>query len=69
MSESVEEDKPHLEDASTWPHSPLTEAHISGDESEGEGNDDLADWHSTPWHPKPAAVQLNTFAVSSSIMQ
>ncbi|KAK9966772.1 hypothetical protein ABG768_003864 [Culter alburnus] len=56
LSESVEEDKPHLEDGSTRPHSPLTQAHISGDESEGEGNDDPADWHSTPWHPKPAAL-------------
>uniref|UniRef100_A0A671SPR9 Ataxin-7-like protein 2 n=1 Tax=Sinocyclocheilus anshuiensis TaxID=1608454 RepID=A0A671SPR9_9TELE len=56
LSESLEEDKPHVEDGSTRPHSPLTQAHISGDESEGEGNDDLADWHSTPWHPKPAAL-------------
>uniref|UniRef100_A0A8C2KXU8 Ataxin 7-like 2a n=1 Tax=Cyprinus carpio TaxID=7962 RepID=A0A8C2KXU8_CYPCA len=56
LSESLEEDKPHVEDGSTWPYSPLTQAHISGDESEGEGNDDLADWHSTPWHPKPAAL-------------
>lgn len=56
LSESVEEDKPHLEEASTRPHSPLTPTHISGDESEAEGNDDLADWHSTPWHPKPAAL-------------
>ncbi|XP_052424738.1 ataxin-7-like protein 2a isoform X1 [Carassius gibelio] len=55
-SESVEEDKPHLEDASTRQHSPLTQTHVSGDESEAEGTDDLADWHSTPWHPKPAAL-------------
>ncbi|XP_016411914.1 ataxin-7-like, partial [Sinocyclocheilus rhinocerous] len=58
LSESVEEDKPQLEDASTRPHSPLTQAHISADESEGEGNDDPAVWHSTPWHPKPAALCL-----------
>ncbi|XP_073732328.1 ataxin-7-like protein 2a [Misgurnus anguillicaudatus] len=55
-SESVEDEKPHLDDGSTRSHSPLTQGNISGDESEAEGNDDTADWHSTPWHPKPAAI-------------
>ncbi|XP_005172962.2 ataxin-7-like protein 2a isoform X2 [Danio rerio] len=55
-SESIEEDKTHLEESSTRAHSPLTQAHISGDESEGETNEEPADWHSTPWHPKPAAL-------------
>ncbi|XP_051531460.1 ataxin-7-like protein 2 isoform X2 [Myxocyprinus asiaticus] len=67
LCESVEE-KPHPEEGSTWPLSPLTQGHISGDESEGDANDDPADWHSTPWHPKPAALcSFGSRAVGHSV--
>lgn len=77
VSDSIEDENPHLDDESAWPHSPLAQAHISGEESEAEANDDLADWHSTPWHPKPAAVcpniihgvaQLYSYYSSEAIM-
>ncbi|TRY94879.1 hypothetical protein DNTS_032980 [Danionella cerebrum] len=58
VSESIEEDKNHTDDGSTRTHSPLIQAHISGDESEADATEEMADLHSTPWHPKPAAVQL-----------
>ncbi|KAI5607093.1 ataxin-7-like protein 2 isoform X1 [Silurus asotus] len=51
-----EEERAVREEGVARASSPLTQGRISSDESEGEGNDDPADWHSSPWHPKPLAV-------------
>ncbi|XP_053508410.1 ataxin-7-like protein 2a isoform X1 [Ictalurus furcatus] len=57
LSENVPEDERVVrEEGVARASSPLTQCRISSDESEGEGNEEPADWHSSPWHPKPLAV-------------
>ncbi|KAG9260644.1 ataxin-7-like protein 2 [Astyanax mexicanus] len=56
LSESApEEEKAVREEGSARAPSPLTQGRISSDESEGEAAEEPADWHSSPWHPKPLA--------------
>ncbi|XP_076860693.1 ataxin-7-like protein 2a isoform X1 [Brachyhypopomus gauderio] len=56
VSESgPEEERATREEGDVQAASPLTQARISSEESEGEGVDHPVDCHSTPWHPKPLA--------------
>lgn len=55
-----EEERAVREEGVPRASSPLTQGQISSDDSEGEGNDEPADWHSSPWHPKPLAVPQQT---------
>ncbi|XP_066526157.1 ataxin-7-like protein 2a isoform X2 [Hoplias malabaricus] len=50
-----EEEKSVREEGALRACSPLTQGQISSDESEGETTEEPADWHSSPWHPKPLA--------------
>ncbi|KAF4093574.1 hypothetical protein AMELA_G00003460 [Ameiurus melas] len=57
LSENAPEDERAVrEEGVARASSPLTQCRISSDESEGEGIEEPADWHSSPWHPKPLAV-------------
>lgn len=53
---ATEEERAVREEGVARASSPLTQGRISSDESEGEGTDEPADWHSSPCHPKPVAV-------------
>ncbi|KAJ8360635.1 hypothetical protein SKAU_G00171600 [Synaphobranchus kaupii] len=56
-SESTpEEDRVCTEDQEAQPLSPPTHNRLTSEESEGEGQDEPPDWHSTPLHPKPLAL-------------
>uniref|UniRef100_A0AAY5JZL9 SCA7 domain-containing protein n=1 Tax=Esox lucius TaxID=8010 RepID=A0AAY5JZL9_ESOLU len=56
-SESApEEDRPRQEGSVRAP-SPLVYGHISSDESEEDGSEEPAEYPSSSWHPKPAAVR------------
>lgn len=63
LSENApEEERVVREEGVARASSPLTQGRISvSDESEGEVNDEPADWHSSPWHPKPLAVPNLTY--------
>ncbi|XP_028854097.1 ataxin-7-like protein 2a isoform X2 [Denticeps clupeoides] len=56
-SESAyEEEKPAQDEGLARPLSPATLGRVSSEESDGEGAEELAEWHATPWHPRPLAV-------------
>ncbi|KAB5536818.1 hypothetical protein PHYPO_G00111700 [Pangasianodon hypophthalmus] len=69
LSENAPEDERAVrEEGVARASSPLTQGRISSDESEGEGNDEPADWHSSPWHPKPLAVcRFGSFALGHGV--
>ncbi|KAF5902746.1 ataxin-7-like protein 2, partial [Clarias magur] len=65
---ALEEERAVREECVARPSSPLTQGRISSDESEAEGADEPADWHSSPWHPKPLAVcTFGSFALGHGI--
>ncbi|XP_048878120.1 ataxin-7-like protein 2a [Brienomyrus brachyistius] len=56
----TEEDRPGCEEREAQPPvSPLSHGRLSSEGSEGEGTEELPDWHGMPWHPKP--IGLCTF--------
>ncbi|XP_035244828.1 ataxin-7-like protein 2a isoform X2 [Anguilla anguilla] len=56
-SESApEEERARPEDQEAQPLSPPAHSRLSSEESEGEGQEEPPDWHSTPAHPKPLAL-------------
>ncbi|XP_047661753.1 ataxin-7-like protein 2a isoform X2 [Tachysurus fulvidraco] len=70
LSENApEEERVVREEGVARAPSPLTQGRISvSDESEGEVNDEPADWHSSPWHPKPLAVcTFGSFALGHGV--
>ncbi|XP_062842621.1 ataxin-7-like protein 2a [Trichomycterus rosablanca] len=63
-----EEERTVREESSTRPSSPLTQCRISSDESEEEGAEEPAEYHSSPWHPKPIAVcTFGSFALGHGV--
>ncbi|TTB85618.1 Ataxin-7-like protein 2 [Bagarius yarrelli] len=66
---AAEEERVVREEGVPRASSPLTQGRISvSDESEGEGTEEPADWHSSPWHPKPLAVcTFGSFALGHGI--
>ncbi|XP_036386864.1 ataxin-7-like protein 2a [Megalops cyprinoides] len=55
-SESApEEERARPEEQEAQMLSPPAHSRLSSEESEGEGQEENPEWHSSPWHPKPLA--------------